>query len=309
MYNGHFTSTANTALPLPAALKVSASSPSKTAGRKRARYQFRPPRFYRGPFSPVQPPKPSAPNSRLFVPGPFTSERLQDHYYTTLAPDLLTMTYVHLPKGYQPRDYSFRHREWDDSSPYHAGRGTRPPPGRTALYPAPRPRTHRNLPKLTGITVHTMVRDALKDSAFLHAAGMVVQSITGARASVHYSKVNIAAFELRAQKACAVTSTVKGPLAYRFMSSLIDVVLPRIKDYDGVSMKSGDSTGNISFGFTPEAVSLFPEIEVNYDMYPPKMVPGLHVTVHTSARTDRDAKLLLMSMGVPFTTKGKSKKK
>lgn len=154
-----------------------------------------------------------------------------------------------------------------------------------------------------------MVRDALKDSAFLHAAGMVVQSITGARATVHYSKVNIAAFELRAQKACAVTSTVKGPLAYRFMSSLIDVVLPRIKDYDGVSMKSGDSTGNISFGFTPEAVSLFPEIEVNYDMYPPRMVPGLHVTVHTSAKTDRDAKLLLMSMGVPFTTKGKSKKK
>ena len=55
--------------------KISASSPSKTAGRGRARYQVRPPRYYRGPLHPIQPPKPSAPNSREFVPGPFSRER------------------------------------------------------------------------------------------------------------------------------------------------------------------------------------------------------------------------------------------
>lgn len=186
---------------------------------------------------------------------------LEDHYYNDLAPDLLTMTYVHLPPGYKPRDFSFRHREWDDSSPYHKGRGIRPPPGRSALLPAPRPRTFQNVPKLTGITLHSMVRHAMKDSAYLHAAGMVLQSITGARAEVHYSKMNVAAFELRSGKAVSVTSHVKGPLAYRFMSSLVDVVLPRIKDYKGVSGGSGDNTGNIMFGFGPGAVALFPEIE------------------------------------------------
>jgi large subunit ribosomal protein L5 len=186
---------------------------------------------------------------------------LQDHYYNTLAPDLLAMTYVYLPPGYKPRDFSFRHREWDDSSEYHKGRGIRPPPGRAALLPAPRPRTFRNLPKLTGVTIHTMVPDAQKDSAFLHAAGMVLQSITGAKAKVHYSKVNVAAFELRARKPISLTSHVGGPLAYRFLGTLIDVVLPRIKDYQGVKGGSGDSTGNISFGFTPDAVALFPEVE------------------------------------------------
>lgn len=186
---------------------------------------------------------------------------LQDHYYNDLAPDLLTMTYVHLPPGYEPRDFSFRHREWDGSSEYHKNRGIRPPPGRSAPLPAPRPRTFQNVPKLTGITLHSMVRDAMKDSAYLHAAGMVLQSITGARATVHKSKMNVAAFDLRSGKAVAVTSHIKGPLAYRFMSSLVDIVLPRIKDYKGVSGGSGDRTGNIMFGFGPGAVALFPEVE------------------------------------------------
>lgn len=106
-----------------------------------------------------------------------------------------------------------------------------------------------------------MVPEAQKDSAYLHAAGMVLQSITGAKPTVHYSKVNVAAFELRARKAISLTSHVQGPLAYRLLSSLIDVVLPKIKDYQGVSGGSGDSTGNIMFGFAPDAVALFPEIE------------------------------------------------
>lgn len=65
------------ASPAPASRvrKISASSPSKTTGRTHARYQVRPPRYYRGPFHPIQPPKPSAPNSREFIPGPFGRER------------------------------------------------------------------------------------------------------------------------------------------------------------------------------------------------------------------------------------------
>lgn len=70
-----FSTTERQAMPLPAEQKVSASSPSKVAGRKRARYQFRPPRFYRGPLNPIQPPRPSAPNSREFIPEPFGGQR------------------------------------------------------------------------------------------------------------------------------------------------------------------------------------------------------------------------------------------
>jgi len=148
--------------------------------------------------------------------------------------------------------------------------------------------------------VHSMVRGALKDSAYLHAAGMVVQSITGVRATVHKSRENISMWELRAGKWISVTAQVKGRSAYRFLAQLIDVVLPRTKDWKGVAGGSGDSSGNITFGMSPEAVSMFPEIEVNYDMYPPRMVPGLNITIHTSAGNDVDAKILLKAMGLPF---------
>jgi large subunit ribosomal protein L5 len=63
---------------------------------------------------------------------------------------------------------------------------------------------------------------------------------------------------------------------------------------------TGDSSGNISFGFNREGAILFPEVEINYDMYPPKMIPGFHVAVKTTAKSDRHARLLLSAMGVPF---------
>lgn len=65
-----------TPAPASSARKISASSPSKTTGRTHARYQVRPPRYYRGPLHPIQPPKPSSPNSREFIPGPFARERI-----------------------------------------------------------------------------------------------------------------------------------------------------------------------------------------------------------------------------------------
>lgn len=65
--------------------RISSSSPSKTAGRTKARYQVRPPRYYRGPMHPIQPPKFSAPNSREFVPGPFARERKQQLYAPPLS--------------------------------------------------------------------------------------------------------------------------------------------------------------------------------------------------------------------------------
>jgi len=214
----------------------------------------------------------------------------------------MTLTYTHLPPGVEPpkRDIKQRLREWDDSSPYHKNRPLRGPRGGDTLRLLNRPRTFRNVPEITGITVHSMVKKALDDTGYLAVAGIVVQSITGVRVEVHKAKKSVAPFGLRAGRAIAVKAQFQGELAWRFMSNLVDVVMPRIKEYQGVKGTSGDSSGNITFGFTEEQVSLFPEIEVNYDMYPPKMIPGLHVTVHTSATNDKDARKLLQAIGVPF---------
>lgn len=87
---------------------------------------------------------------------------------------------------------------------------------------------------------------------------------------------------------------------YHFLSKLIDVVLPRIKDWNGIRATTGDSSGNLTFGLEPSVVGTFPEVEVNYDAYPPKMIPGCHITIQTTAATDKDARLLLSSIGIPF---------
>ncbi|KAH0559516.1 hypothetical protein GP486_003973 [Trichoglossum hirsutum] len=145
-----------------------------------------------------------------------------------------------------------------------------------------------------------MVNGAMEDSAHLHVAGMVVQAITGVRATSCKSKKSVAGFNLREGKYISVKAEVAGEAMYHFLSRLVDVVLPKIKDWKGAKGSSGDSSGNIAFGLTPEAVGLFPEVEVNYDMYPPKMIPGCHITVHTSATNDSDARLLLNAIGIPF---------
>jgi large subunit ribosomal protein L5 len=217
-------------------------------------------------LNPNQPPPASDPSSRAFIPGPFTAERLEDHYYDTLKSDIMTMTYTHLVPGEERARKADRLRSWDDSSPYHKNRPLRGPRGGSTLRLLNKPRTFRNVPGLEKITVHTMVKGALQDKAYLAVAGMVVQAITGVRAEVRNSKQQLATWSLRKDIPIAMKAELKGPQAYRFLSSLVDVVMPRIKDYQGAKGSSGDSSGNISFGFSPEAVALFPEVEVNYDM-------------------------------------------
>ncbi|MCJ1361444.1 hypothetical protein MMC16_000544 [Acarospora aff. strigata] len=230
-----------------------------------SRYRFRPPKYYRGPLHPYQPPPPSDPSSRLFIPGPFTLPRLQQTYTSTLRPDLLTLSYLHLPPGYRPPPRAPRLRIWDDSSPYHKNRPARPPRGADVLRLLKKPATFRNVPAVERITVHTMVKRAVDDSAHLHVAGMIVQAITNVRVRTHKHKKTLQQFGTRAGRYVSVTADLRGEDMYHFLGKVVDVVLPRIKDYQGVKGSSGDSSGNISFGFDKEVVGSFPEIEVNYD--------------------------------------------
>ncbi|ORX96300.1 ribosomal protein L5 domain-containing protein [Clohesyomyces aquaticus] len=265
-----------------------------------SRYQYRSPKYYRGPLHPHQPPPKSDPASREFQPGPFSLPRLEQTYQSTIASDLLTLTYTHFPPGYRAPVKDKRLREWTGDSPYYKGRPLRGPRGGSNLRLLTQPATFRNIPEITRVTVHSMVPEAQDNSGVLHVAGMIIQAITNVRVVSHKARHNVVGWGLREGKMVAVTAHVVREDAFHFLAKLVDVVLPRIKEWKGVPGTSGDNSGNITFGLTPDVVGLFPEIEANYDMYPPKMIPGCHITIHTSATNDRDARLLLQSIGFPF---------
>ncbi|KAL2408090.1 Large ribosomal subunit protein uL5m [Exophiala dermatitidis] len=266
-----------------------------------SRYQFRSPKYYRGPLHPHQPPPPSDPASREFVPGPFSSPRLEQTYHHIIAPDFMTLCYQHTPPGFRPPQKGPRLRPWIGESPYFKNRPLRGPRGGDVLRLLRKPITFRNIPMIERVTVHAYVKGALTGgSGFIHVAGMALQAITNHRVVTHESKKNEANWSLVRGKTVSMTVDLKGEDMYHFLGKLINVVLPRIKDWNGVRGTTGDNSGNLTFGLDPEAVAGFPEIETNYDAYPGKMIPGMHITIHTTATCDKDARLLLEQIGIPF---------
>jgi large subunit ribosomal protein L5 len=198
-------------------------------------------------------------------------------------------------------------RPWTGDSPYFENRAWKGPRGGDTLLPKHKVITFRNIPQVTRVTVHSHVPRAQSESAWLHVCGIALQSITNKRVTTHISKTAVQEWGIKKGKWTAASVNLEGEDMYHFISKLVDLVLPRIKDWKGVGGTSGDATGNITFGLRPEDVALFPEIEVNYDMYPQEMIPGCHITIHTSAVTDREARLLLSAIGIPFY--GKPKKR
>ncbi|KAL5114553.1 54S ribosomal protein L7, mitochondrial [Pleosporales sp. CAS-2024a] len=266
-----------------------------------SRYQYRPPKYYRGALHPHRPPPVADPASRQFQPGPFALPRLAQTYQSTVAPDLLALTYQHYPPGYRAPHNEQRLRAWVGDSPYYKGRPLRGPRGKgEVLRLLQEPRTFRNIPRITKVVVHSMVPEAHEDSAHLHVAGMILQAITNVRAQSHRARHNVVAWGLREGRYVSVTSTMQHDDACDFLAKLVDVVLPRIKEWKGVPDSSGDGHRAISLGLTPDQLALFPEVEVNYDAYPPKMIPGCYITICTDATNNEDARLLVQALGIPF---------
>jgi large subunit ribosomal protein L5 len=175
---------------------------------------------------------------------------------------------VHTPPGFKPPSKAPRLREWDDSSPYHKNRPLRGPRGGDVLRLLRKPIKFNNIPEIERITVHSYVKGAAQEnSGWLHVAGMAVQAVSNVRVETFKSKASVATWSIApGRDTVAVKAEMHGETMYHFLGKLIDVVLPRIKDWPGVKGSSGDSSGNITFGLEPEHVALFPEIEVNYDM-------------------------------------------
>ena len=138
------------------------------------------------------------------------------------------------------------------------------------------------------------------DPKYLESAAEDLQVITGQKAAVRMAKKAIAGFKLRAGDLAGLVVTLRGKRMRDFFEKLVNIVLPRLRDFHGVSKKSFDGRGNYNLGIEEHIV--FPEIDPNKV----GKIKGLEVTIVTTAETDEEGLKLLESLGMPFEKVSKS---
>jgi large subunit ribosomal protein L5 len=149
-------------------------------------------------------------------------------------------------------------------------------------------------PRLEKIVVNMGVGDAIQDSKNMDAAVVDLTSITGQRPMVRRAKKSISNFKLRENMPIGAAVTLRGARMYEFFDRLVNVAVPRIRDFRGLPDKSFDGHGNYSLGFTEQII--FPEID--YDKV--HKIRGMNVTIVTTASTDEEGRELLRLMRMPF---------
>jgi large subunit ribosomal protein L5 len=149
-------------------------------------------------------------------------------------------------------------------------------------------------PRLEKIVVSMGVGEALQNKKLLDAAIEDLTQITGQKAVKTKAKKSIANFKIRTGQEIGAKVTLRGAMMYEFLDRLINVALPRVKDFRGVNPNGFDGHGNYSLGITEQII--FPEID--FDKI--ERVAGLNVTIVTTANTDAEAKALLAKFGMPF---------
>ena len=150
------------------------------------------------------------------------------------------------------------------------------------------------VPKITRITVNMGVGEAVADKKALDGAVGDLTALTGQKPLVTKSRKAIAAFKLRAGIPVGAKVTLRGERMYEFLDRLVNVAMPRIRDFRGVSPRSFDGRGNYSFGVKEQII--FPEIA--YDKI--DAIRGMDITITTTARDDREGRALLESFNFPF---------
>ncbi len=150
------------------------------------------------------------------------------------------------------------------------------------------------LPRLEKIVVGIGLGEAIQNAKALESAERDLATITGQKPVTTKAKRSIATFKLRAGMPVGMMVTLRGKRMYDFFDRLVGIVLPRIRDFRGISPDSFDGHGNYSLGFKEQIV--FPEID--YDKI--EKVRGLQVTIVTTAKRDDEARLFLKLMGMPF---------
>jgi len=150
------------------------------------------------------------------------------------------------------------------------------------------------VPKITRITVNMGVGEAVADKKAMDGAVGDLTALTGQKPLITKSRKAIASFKLRAGVPVGAKVTLRGARMYEFLDRLINVAMPRIRDFRGVSARSFDGRGNYSFGVKEQII--FPEIA--YDQI--DAIRGMDITITTTARNDREGRALLESFNFPF---------
>jgi len=150
------------------------------------------------------------------------------------------------------------------------------------------------VPKLEKIVVSVGLGDAILNKKLLDASVKELGQITGQKAVKTKAKKSIAGFKLREGMEIGAKVTLRGQYMYEFYDRLVNVAIPRIKDFRGANPNAFDGHGNYSIGITEQII--FPEID--YDKI--ERVSGLNIAIVTTAKNDGEARSLLANMGMPF---------
>lgn len=150
------------------------------------------------------------------------------------------------------------------------------------------------VPRVEKVVVSSCLKEATQDSKLLDRASEELGQITGQRPVMTRAKKSIANFKLRKGMPIGCCVTLRKQQMYEFLNRLFNVVLPRYRDFRGVSPKGFDGRGNYTLGVKEQIV--FPEI--NYDKI--DRVRGMNITIVTTAKSDEEARALLKQLGMPF---------
>lgn len=150
------------------------------------------------------------------------------------------------------------------------------------------------VPRIEKVVVNMGLGEAIQNIKVLESAVEELGQVTGQKAVITKAKNSIAGFKLREGMPIGCMVTLRRDKAYEFLDRLINIALPRVRDFKGVSPKAFDGRGNYTLGIREQII--FPEID--FDKI--DKVKGLNVTIVTSAKTDEEGRALLRGLGMPF---------
>lgn len=150
------------------------------------------------------------------------------------------------------------------------------------------------VPRITKVVINIGMGEAMENPKALDAAVQDLGAITGQKPVITKARKSIANFKLREGRAIGTAVTLRGDKMWAFLDRLMNIVLPRVRDFRGVSAESFDGRGNYTLGLREQII--FPEIE--YDKV--DKVRGMEITIVTTAPTDEQAAALLQLLGMPF---------
>jgi large subunit ribosomal protein L5 len=150
------------------------------------------------------------------------------------------------------------------------------------------------LPRLSKVTVNIGLGEALTNAKLLEGAVAELGQITGQKAVINKARKSIANFRLREGMSIGTSVTLRRTRMWEFFDRLVNVALPRVRDFRGLPLRGFDGRGNYTIGIREQII--FPE--VNYDKV--ERIQGMNVTIVTTAKTDDEARTLLGGLGMPF---------